>query len=60
MAAGHGAWKRTDDVVAVEIAGNMAHRTVGVELVPVPRTDSGGLLSAVLQSVKAKCHERGR
>ena len=46
-----------DDVVAVEIAGDMAHRAVRVEMVAVEAGDAGGFLPAVLERVEAERDE---
>ena len=45
-------------VVAVEIAGDMAHRAVGVEIVAVEAGDAGRFLAAVLQRVEAERDQR--
>ena len=48
-----------DDLVAVEIAGDMAHRAVGVELRAVEAGDAGRFLAAMLQRVEAE-RDKGR
>jgi hypothetical protein len=49
-----------DDVVAVEIAGDMTHRPVRMEMLAVERRDSGGLLPTVLQRVQPERDEARR
>ena len=49
--------ERADDVVAVEIAGDMAHRAVRVEMLAVEAGDAGGFLAAVLERVEAERDE---
>ena len=48
------------DVVAVEIAGDMAERPVGVEIFAVEGGDARRFLPAVLERVKAKRDEARR
>src|SRR5262249_14150134 len=48
-----------DDVITVEIAGDMAHRAVGVECLPVPGGNTGGLLSAMLERMEAERYGGG-
>ena len=48
-----------DDVVAVEIAGDMAHGAVGVIVGAVEADDAGGFLAAVLERVEAERDEAG-
>ena len=55
-AAGQGA----DNVVAVEIARNMTHRAMGVEMIAVEAGDARGFLSAMLQRMQSQRHERRR
>ena len=47
------------DLVAVEIARDMAHRAVGVEFLAVEGGDACGFLAAVLQGVQAQRDDRG-
>src|SRR3982751_1736213 len=46
-----------DDVVTVEIAGDMAHRPMRVEMLAVEAGQSGRFLAAVLERVKAEGNE---
>ena len=48
-----------DDVVAVEIAGDMAHGAMGVIVGAVEADDAGRFLAAVLERVKAERDEAG-
>src|SRR3546814_632310 len=59
MAACDPARQRIDDIVPVEIAGDVAHGAVGMEIPPVPAGDAGGLLAAVLERMKAKRNDCG-
>src|SRR3546814_12073495 len=59
MAAGGGAGKAPNHLVAVEIPGDMPHRPVGVEVMAVPTGDARGFLAAMLERVKAKGHHGG-
>jgi hypothetical protein len=52
--------KHGDDVVAVEIAGDVAHRLVGMEMLAVEAADSSRFLAAVLQRVEPQCDEARR
>src|SRR3546814_4079297 len=54
------AGQRADDVVLVEIARDMAHRAMGVEMRAVEAGDAGGLLPAMLEGMETERHERGR
>src|SRR3546814_9342676 len=54
MAAGGGAGKAPNHLVAVEIPGHMPHRPVGVEVMAVPTGDARGFMAAMLERVKAK------
>ncbi len=60
MPAGHAARQRANHVVAVEIAGDMAHRAVRVEGGAIPAGDARGLLAAMLKGVQAECDHGGR
>ena len=53
------AGQATDDVIAVKIAGNMAHRTVRMEPFTIPAGDAGGFLPAMLQRMEAKRNDGG-
>jgi hypothetical protein len=54
MAAGGIALQRADHFVAVEIARDMAHRAVGVELAAIEAGDARCLLATVLQRVQSQ------
>jgi len=54
MADGGPAGEPANDVVAVEISGDMAHRPVGVEMLAVEAGDPGRFLAAVLERVEAE------
>src|SRR3546814_14962664 len=58
MADRRGARELTHDVVAVEIARDMAHRAVGMEFLAVEAGDARGFLSAMLQCVEAEREHR--
>src|SRR3546814_11062893 len=58
MADRRGARELTHDVVAVEIARDMAHRAVGMEFLAVEAGDARGFLSAMLQCVEAERDHR--
>lgn len=47
-----------DDVVAVEIAGDMTHCTMRMEILAVEGGDARGFLAAVLQGVETQRHDR--
>ena len=49
-----------DDIVAVEIAGDVAHRPVRVEMLAVESRNARGFLPAMLQRMKAERDETGR
>ena len=49
-----------DDVVAVEIAGDVTHRPMRMEMPAVEARDPGGFLAAVLKRVKAERNEARR
>ena len=57
MADGRTAGEAADDLVAVEIPGDMAHRPMRVEMLAVEADDAGGFLSAVLERVEAQRDE---
>jgi hypothetical protein len=59
MAAGIVPGQSADHFVAVEIAGDMAHRAVRMELIAVETGDARGLLAAMLQRVETECDHRG-
>ena len=46
-----------DDVVAVEVAGDMAHRPVRMEMLAVEGGDARGFLAAVLERVQPERDE---
>jgi hypothetical protein len=48
-----------DDVVLVEIAGDMALGAMAVEIAPVPAGDAGCFLAAMLERVEAERDDRG-
>jgi hypothetical protein len=50
----------SDDVVAVEIASDMALSAVAVEHAPVPAGDSRGFLAAMLKRMEAERDDRRR
>jgi hypothetical protein len=54
MANGGLARQAGNDIIAVEIAGNVAHRPVGMERLAIETGDAGGFLTAVLQRMQAK------
>src|SRR5437764_982256 len=60
MAAGNLAWQGANDVVLVEIAGDVAHRPMGVEFAAVPACDAGSFLPAVLQGVQPQSNHGRR
>src|SRR5512139_2873125 len=45
------------DVVAVEVASDMAHRPVGMIVGSVETDDPGGFLATMLKGVEAECNE---
>ena len=55
-----GAGQRADDVVAVEIAGDVPHRAMGVEVGAVEAGDAGGLLAAMLERMEPERDQRRR
>src|SRR3546814_8120204 len=59
MAAGDAAGQSVDHFVPVEIARDMAHRPVGMEVPPVPACDAGRFLPAMLQGMEAKRNHGG-
>ena len=59
MAARDRAAQREHDLVLVEIAGDMPHRAMAVEMMAVPAGDAGGFLPAMLQRVESERDERG-
>ena len=60
MAASDMPGKTADDLIAVEVSGDMPHRPVGMESFAIPAGNPGGFLAAVLEGVKAQCcHGRG-
>ena len=59
MADGDTAGKRADHLVPIEIAGDMAHGAMGMELMPVPAGDAGSFLPAMLEGVEAKAARTG-
>ena len=60
MATGDVAGERPNHLVAVEIARDMAHGAVGVEVGPVPAGDTGSFLPAMLERVEPqRDHCRG-
>ena len=54
VAAGDRTGQTADNFVAVEIAGDMTHRAVRMEMRAIPAGDPGRFLSAMLQGVKAE------
>ena len=58
MAASNAAGQAADNVVAVEIARDMAHRAVRMKVFAVPACDPGGFLSAMLQGMKPERDNR--
>ena len=58
MPAGDPSRQAADDLVAIEIAGNMTHRAVGVEMGAVKACDPGRFLAAMLKRVQAKGDHR--
>ena len=46
-----------DDILPVKIAGDVAHRTMGVKLGAIEADDPGGFLAAMLERVKAERNE---
>ena len=60
MAASDVAAQRDHDVLAVEVARDMSHRTVRVELIAVEAGDPGRFLAAMLQRMEAKRDQPGR
>jgi hypothetical protein len=60
MPARGAAVERANHLVAVEIARDMSHRAMRVELVAVPAGDAGGLLAAVLQGMQPERRQRRR
>jgi hypothetical protein len=59
MADGSLAGEATNHLVLVEIAGDMPHRAMGVEILAVPAGDTGRLLTAMLEGVKPQRDHRG-
>ena len=59
MADGDLARQLADDVVAVEIAGDMAHGAMGMIIGAVEGDDTGGFLAAMLERVEAERDEAG-
>ena len=59
MAARDAAGERANHLVAVEIAGNVPHRAVRMEMRAVEAGDAGGLLPAVLQRMQPERDQRG-
>src|SRR5436305_10966657 len=59
MADRGAAGELADNVVAVEIASDVAHRSVRVEMLAVEARDAGAFLAAVLEGVEAKRNEAG-
>ena len=57
MADARAAVKLAHDVVAVEVAGDMPHRSMGVEVHPVEAGDPRGFLAAMLKGVQAERDE---
>ncbi len=60
MACSYAAGQRANDVFAVEISGNMAHRAVGVEFLAVKAGNAGSFLPAMLERMQAERGHRGR
>src|SRR5215213_7805441 len=60
MADGRPPGELADDRVAVEIAGDMAHRPMRMEMLAIEAGDTGSLLAAVLQGVQPKRNKAGR
>ena len=60
MADGDVALELLDDFVAVEIAGNMPHGAMGVEILAVEGGDAGGFLAAMLKGMQAERDQRRR
>jgi hypothetical protein len=58
MTDGSVAWQSANHLIAVKIACHMTHRPVGMEIVPIPTRDARGFLTAMLESMKAKRHDR--
>jgi len=59
MADRRSALQLAHDVVAVEIARDMAHRAMGMEFLAVEGGDARGFLSTVLQSMQPQRDNRG-
>ncbi len=49
-----------DDLVRIEVAGDMAHRAVGVEVLAVEAGDARGFLPAMLERVQPERAQRRR
>ena len=58
VSAGGPAGQAADHVVAIEVAGDVAHCAMGVELVAIPARDTRRLLAAMLQCMQTKRDER--
>ncbi len=48
------------DAVGIEVAGDMAHRAMGVEVAAVETGDTRGFLSAMLERMQAERAQRRR
>jgi hypothetical protein len=59
MSGGAASDQTADDFFAVEIACDMAHCAMGMEVVTVKARDSSGFLAAVLQGVQTKGNHGG-
>ena len=60
MADGAAPNKAANYFLAVKITGDMAHCAVSVEVMAIVAGDTGSFLTAMLQSVEAKCSHRRR
>ncbi len=60
MADARAAGEPAHDLVLVEIAGDMPHRAVRVEMLAIERCDTRGFLAAMLKRVKAERDEARR
>ncbi len=60
VADGAAAGELTDDIVAIEVARDMAHRPVRMEMLAVETGHAGGFLAPVLQRVQPQGNEACR
>jgi hypothetical protein len=60
MADASATWQTPHGFIPVEVAGDVAHRAVRMEMLAVERSDTRSLLAAVLQGMQAKRDEARR